>query len=267
MSVTLSVLYSISLYPKLPDMNLTPVTADRAQILLLFYKPTSEDPMLNRLVGHFSPPFCHVELAFPERYGARAWECDIFGSSIFQGETVFYKKKTYMRDGYVCLSIEVSRAQQLRVKHFCKQQSDAGVPFNQWAMYGAYIPIFSSDEGTFCSKHITKALQYGGIYATETMDPIRMTPSGIYEFLCDKNIASPIVQVVPARMHRPSEEHARQVRSDIIAMQPHPPAKVVSDADLCVQSMLHPNNRSRTIDQTKRSMLIANMTQVMITRT
>ena len=210
-------------------MNLTLVSADRAQILILFYKPTSTDPLMNRVVAHFSPPFCHVELAFPERYGDEPWECDIYGSSIFQDETVFFKRKTYARDGYVCLTIEVSHIQQLRVKHYCRQQSDAGVSFNKWAMYGAYVPIFRSDHGTFCSKYITNALQYGCILDPSTIDASRTTPSGLHSLLCDKAMAAPIVQVVPSRMQKPISERGRQACLNIIAMQPAPPVVPSND--------------------------------------
>ena len=203
-------------------MQLTVLSADRAQILLLFYKPSATDPLFNRAVALFCPPFCHVEMAFPERYGAEPCECDIFGSSIYQGETVFYKKKSYARDGYVCLTIEVSLAQQWRVKNYCKNQSNACVPFNRWAMYGSYIPLFRTDEGTFCSKHITNALKYGGVLHQECVDACRMTPSGLHAMLCDKQIAAPIVQVVPARMNNTSDTQ-RDARNTIMAMQPSQP--------------------------------------------
>ena len=54
-------------------MKLPAVVSDRTQIILLFYKPSSEDPLLNRLVALFDPPYCHVEMAFPERYGDEPW--------------------------------------------------------------------------------------------------------------------------------------------------------------------------------------------------
>jgi hypothetical protein len=66
-------------------MRLPGIISDRAQIVLLFYKPGAADPFVNRLVAFFDPPYCHVEMAFPERYGDEPWEKVIWGSSIFQG--------------------------------------------------------------------------------------------------------------------------------------------------------------------------------------
>ena len=225
-------------------MNLTPVSADRAQVLLLFYKPKENDPFMNKLVAHFSPPFCHVELAFPERFGDEPWQCDIYGSSIFQDETVFYKKKTYLRDGYVCLTIEVSRAQQYRIKNYCKQQAAMGVPFNRWAMYGSYLPVFRSEHGTFCSKYIACALQHGGVVDPAIMDPARTTPSGLYAFLSDKIIAVPIVQVVPARMSQPAAASgARQTCKRILDVR---------------QAQQHSGNSDRADDITRAMLAKAN---------
>ena len=104
-------------------MNLKVIPIDRAQIYLLFYKPTSSDPFQNRLVAHFDSPFSHVEMAFPERYGEEIWEKEIWGSSIYQGEAVFFKPKTYQRSGYVSFAIEVNVAQMCKIKSYCRQQN------------------------------------------------------------------------------------------------------------------------------------------------
>ena len=54
-------------------MRLPAIVSDRAQIVLLFYKPGNTDPFLNKLVAYFDPPYSHVEMAFPERYGEEPW--------------------------------------------------------------------------------------------------------------------------------------------------------------------------------------------------
>ena len=179
-------------------MNLRVLPNEKAQIYLLFYKPTPTDPFQNRLVAMFDGPFCHVELAFPERYGEEFWEKEVWGSSIYQGETVFFKPKTYKRDGYVSLAIEVNIAQLHKIRSYCKFQTEAKVPFCIKSMYAAYLPfqVINSDA-TFCSKHVTNALQYGGIFNDIDLNPSLTTPSKLFK-LISKN--SPIVQVVPSRM-------------------------------------------------------------------
>lgn len=180
-------------------MNLNVITTNRAQIYLMFYKPTPSDPVLNRLVAFFDGPFCHVEMAFPDRYGEEPWEKEIWGSSIFQGETVFYRPKTYKRDGYVSFAIEVSLSQLYKIRSFCKQQMHAKVPFCIKSMYAAYVPfqIYTNDAATFCSKHVTSALQYGNIEMVNGINPALMTPSRLYSILKSK---APIVQAVPCKM-------------------------------------------------------------------
>jgi hypothetical protein len=179
-------------------MNLKVIPIDRAQIYLLFYKPTSSDPFQNRLVAHFDSPFSHVEMAFPERYGEEIWEKEIWGSSIYQGEAVFFKPKTYQRSGYVSFAIEVNVAQMCKIKSYCRQQTENKTPFSKLAMYAAYVPFeIYKTNATFCSKHVTMALQYGGINGLMDLNPNYTTPSRLFKALASRD---PIVQVVPSRM-------------------------------------------------------------------
>ena len=179
-------------------MNLKVIPTDKAQIYLLFYKPTSSDPFQNRLVSFFDGPFCHVEMAFSERFGEELWEKEVWGSSIYQGETIFFKPKTYKRDGYVSFGIDVSMNQMHKIRSYCRKQMDLKVPFCLKSMYAAYLPFqVINTDATFCSKHVTNALQYGGIYNGLGLNPALTTPSQLFRLL---NSHSPILQVVPSRM-------------------------------------------------------------------
>lgn len=180
-------------------MNLSIFPSNKAQIYLLFYKPSSTDPLLNKVVAAFDGPFSHVEMAFPERFGEEPWEKEVWGSSIFQGETVFYKPKTYKREGYVSFAIEVSTAQLYKIRSYCKQQMNAKMPFCIMSMYMAYIPfdLYNNEKATFCSKHVTNALQYGDIDLVRGINPRTTTPSRLYKLLKAK---TPIVQVVPSKI-------------------------------------------------------------------
>jgi hypothetical protein len=183
-------------------MQFTPITDDKVQIYLLFYRPACDDPFQNRLVAFFNGPFCHVEMAFPEKYGIEPWEKEVWGTSIYQGDTIFYKTKTYQREGYFSFAIEVTKSQCLKIKNYCRMQADKGVKFSQLAMYSAYLPfqVFKDIDGTFCSKHVTMALQEGGIGEIMHLNPCLVTPSSLYRVLLMNSAQSPIVQVVPSKM-------------------------------------------------------------------
>ena len=127
----------------------------------------------------------------------------IWGTSIFQDEPVFFKKRTYQRDGYVSIALEVSLTQQLCVRKYCREQAAAEVPFDKTGMYMAYLPIqVWSGRGTFCSKHITQALQHGGVIPAHCEgggNPALSTPSKLHKFIVgSKNRA--IVHGIPSRM-------------------------------------------------------------------
>jgi hypothetical protein len=183
-------------------MNLQTVQLqfNRAQIYLLFYKPTSDDPFQNKIVAHFDGPFCHVELAFPNKCGEEPWERTVYGSSIYQDESVFFKPKTYKRDGYVSYAIEVSTAQYHKIKSYCRDQMQRKVGFSKLAMYASYLPfqIYYNSNGTFCSKHCTSALQHAGVELVATLNPNLTTPSRLYRYLMK---SAPITQVVPAKLN------------------------------------------------------------------
>ena len=189
------------------NMQFTPLSDENVQIYLLFYRPASDDPFQNRLVAFFDGPFCHVEMAFPEKYGMELWEKEVWGSSIYQGDTIFYKAKTYQREGYFSFAIEVTKAQCLKIKNYCRMQAEREVEFSKLAMYSAYLPVqLFNIDGTFCSKHVTMALQEGMVEEVLHLNPCLVTPSSLYRTLLLNNAKNPIVQVIPSKMMNHSTE-------------------------------------------------------------
>ena len=239
-------------------MQFTPITDDKVQIYLLFYKPAPDDPFQNRLVAYFNGPFCHVEMAFPEKYGIEPWEREVWGSSIYQGDTIFFKTKTYQREGYFSFAIEVTKSQSLKIKNYCRIQAEQRVQFSKLAMYSAYLPfeIFKDIKGTFCSKHVTMALQVGGVQEVMNLNPCLVTPSSLYNVLLMNSAPSPIVQVVPSKMTEsvPSSSSAKMAvelinifRKDNPALHHHYDEDTTVNATTLSQSfmrhyLLSPNN-------------------------
>lgn len=175
------------------DLRLLPV--DKVQIYLLFYKPTPTDPWLNRLVAFADGPFSHVEMAIPDRYGEEPWERIIWGSSIYQGEPVFFKQKTYKRDGYVSIAIEVTVQQAHRIRAFCRAHAERETPFSPLAMYAAYLPVqIVHTNHTFCSKHVAEALQSADVPVFRGINPALTTPSRLY-----RQISRQAILQVPLR--------------------------------------------------------------------
>jgi hypothetical protein len=179
-------------------MDLTILPAEKVQLYLLFYKPALDDPFMNRLVAYFDSPFCHVEMAIPMKIGGEPWDRIMMGSSIYQNQTVFYKQKTYERNGYVSFSIEITVSQLYKIRSFCKQQTRMMTPFNKYAMFAAYLPFqLFETEGTFCSKHVTSALQFANVSLADGINPALTTPSSLFKRLAANQ---PIVQLIPGRM-------------------------------------------------------------------
>jgi hypothetical protein len=185
---------------------------DKVQIYLLFYRPSASDPFQNRLVAYFNGPYCHVEMAFPERHGEELWEKEVWGTSVYQGESIFFKPKTYQRDGYFSFALEVTQAQRIKIKEYCRQQAEREVMFCKWAMYLSYLPLqMLRTNGTFCSKHVSSALQMGQVEGFQDVNPSLVTPSSLYRMLLKKSQTdSPIVHVVPSRMSEDTQQSSAQ---------------------------------------------------------
>lgn len=193
-------------------MQFPTLSADRAQIHLLFYRPCADDHILNRIVAFIDGPFSHVEMAFTEKLGDEPWEKEVWGSSIYQGETVFFKPKTYQREGYVSFALELSAAQVLKVKNFCRTQAERNVSFSRKAMYAAYLPFqLVRTEDTFCSKHVTMALQYAMLPEVMSLNPALVTPSLLHRILTVQSKAQPIVHVVPCKLQIDREKCATRM--------------------------------------------------------
>ena len=193
-----------------------------SQVWLLFYRPSESDPFQNKLVANLSKKqFCHVEIAFAERVGEEPWEKKMWGSSIYQGESVFYEAKRYKRDGYVSFTLEVSPQQLKIMKACCQARAEAKVPFNLWAMYFAYLPcqLWNWGEGTFCSRHVTEVLQQARVPHVLHLNASQVTPSSLYCALVQHQGRTPesplLMQLVPSRMHR--GEQAEQMRQQLLA--------------------------------------------------
>lgn len=179
-------------------MDLRVLSADKVQVYVLFYKPSPNDPPQNRVVAYWNGPFCHCEIAIPERVGDEPWDRIVWGSSIYQDEPVFYKQKTYQRDGYASIAIEVSIPQLHSIRAFCRHHAERQTGFSMPAMYAAYFPFFQliRTDLTFCSKHVAAALQAGGVPEVLDVNPALMTPSRLYKRLTRTAIA----RAIPARM-------------------------------------------------------------------
>jgi hypothetical protein len=142
------------------------------------------------------------EMAIPDRYGHEPWDRTVWGSSIYQNEPVFFKQKSYRRDGYVSIAIEVTLSQLQRIRSFCQYHAERETGFSIAAMYAAYLPfqLFETDS-TFCSKHVAQALQSAGISSVKNVNPALTTPSMLYRCLAH----TAILQIVPGRMVVPQQ--------------------------------------------------------------
>jgi hypothetical protein len=197
------------------------------EVDLMFYKPQPEDHYFNHIVAAMSGPFSHVEIVFPsytrqqQRGKLAHTEADagsrvLFGSSIFQNQTVFFRPKSYSRAGYTSLGIRLNRHQHNALLAFCTHAAQAGVRFDGYGMLRAALPLVFAPHDptkTFCSKYVTDALQYAGVPEASDLDGRTTTPSSLYEHIRSNMKQYSIVSATPEKMKMLSQRVSESIRS------------------------------------------------------
>jgi hypothetical protein len=157
-------------------------------IRVLFLKPDVGDHWMNRLVAYIDPPYCHVELEFETMtLGTNGQNVSgTIATSIFNGETIFMRPRTFANPKYEVVSILVSNDSFNKIYGYCNAKCNSNVTFDNIGMILSYFPFtFRSapTDKTFCSSYITSALQCGGIDEVKHLKPERTSPSTLYKIM------------------------------------------------------------------------------------
>lgn len=145
-------------------------------IQVLFYRPSAQDPLMNRIVAYIDPPFSHVEVRFE----------DGMASSIFSGESVFFRPRTFANPHYTIITLTVPEQDYRKMHRRCYDCAEEQVAFDSYGMYTSILtifPSFQSPRKTFCSKYVCEVLQMGGVKEVQGQRPETMTPSKLHNLL------------------------------------------------------------------------------------
>lgn len=150
--------------------------ARERKIRICFYEPraNNEHP-INIMAASIGSMFLgkeywvsHCEILFEDDYAC----------SIFAGECVFFRRRTYSNPFYKVKAFTVGDEQYRVMYGYCQLMADEGIPFSNLKMTCA--PMFGFFKGmnaTFCSELVVRALQRGGVEFAKRLDPSRTTPS------------------------------------------------------------------------------------------
>jgi hypothetical protein len=144
------------------------------QLNVYFYTPTSSDHFLNHVVTRYDPPFSHCDVQFE----------DGMASSVYQYESVYWKKRGFKKPGYSKIAMSVSNIDYSRAYALCQDRASMKFEFDAIGMYT--LPLMSSlqyeREGyTFCSKHCTEVLQAANVKAVMDLVAKSVTPSSLQQ--------------------------------------------------------------------------------------
>lgn len=155
-------------------------------LTLAFLRPGPDDPPFNHLVAKACKHgICHAEIVFE----------DSMAFSIFAGQSLFFKQRTFSNPEYELISLSVSDSEYSAAYAFCRQAAQYDIHFTDAGMLAAYFqpkrcPCVNTaaslhSGATFCSKIVTEALQSAGVSEVEHLNPCTTTPSCLYDAVRD----------------------------------------------------------------------------------
>jgi hypothetical protein len=153
-----------------------PVPPDRKIIRLCFYEPRGAgEHWVNQLVAWFGKHYVsHVEILFQ----------DDMAASIFAGDVVFWRKRSYSNPQYRIHSFDVPTKSYWLMYNYAQSMAQKNVAFSNAKMFcGPLIGYRGSSDETFCSEFVTQTLQVGGVDFAMKMNASRSTPSTLLEFM------------------------------------------------------------------------------------
>jgi hypothetical protein len=163
-----------------------------------FYNPDQEavtgSNFVNKIVAGVYPPFCHVELQFPNGEAC----------SIVMNDTVRLRSRTFNADFYTSLQIHASLPAIDKALDLARRHVALKTPFG-----------FSASS-TFCSKLVAELLVESGIVCTSSLPDYHMlSPSTLYfrlqrlkGLIQHPSVPSPLsARVMPISFVNPVTEH------------------------------------------------------------
>jgi hypothetical protein len=160
--------------------------APQRVLTLAFLRPgPDEKDSVNWLVSKMSRRgISHVELVFE----------DGMAFSIFAGENLYFKHRTFSNPDYELVSLSVSQMEYVSAYTFCQQAVGHNLVFTDVGMVACYFqprrcPCINTGASvylgcTFCSKIVTEALDFASVPEVEGLSPCATTPSCLYEAVC-----------------------------------------------------------------------------------
>ena len=152
------------------------VSQDRMIIRLCFYEPKGVgENWLNQFVASFGKHYVsHVEILFE----------DDMAASIFAGEVVFWRNRSYSNPQYRIHSFDVPVSSYWMMYNHARDTAKRNVGFSNTKMFcGPLIGYRGSSDLTYCSEFVTQTLQVGGVSFAMKMNASRSTPSTLLEFM------------------------------------------------------------------------------------
>ena len=137
-----------------------------------FYSPHESDHFINHVVTSFDPPYSHCDVQFE----------DGMASSVFQGEKLYWRRRTFRKPGYSRITVAVEaegyqRAYRMCHERFAQEYSFDAIGMLALPLGASLVALMERPGRTFCSRHCAEVLQAAGVRSMRNVDVKTMTPS------------------------------------------------------------------------------------------
>lgn len=149
-----------------------------ASVSFAFYTGIgAAEPTLNKLTKWLTGPYMHCEIVFAAARGQYA------ACGVYQGETTFFRKKSFAKNCWRWQTLNVTRRQEAIMRAFCRHQAASRIPFNRWGLLRCITPFPRKTDGRawFCSELCVCCLQSAGLLVGEVASAC--TPTYLHQLL------------------------------------------------------------------------------------
>ena len=171
----------------------------RESLIVAFYRPEGQnEPLVNRLTALITGQFSHVELLFRDPKTGK----QNLASSIYQGENVFMRNKTFGRTYWTFKTIQITSNQADSMRTFCAAASQKEIPFNLAGLMRCCSPFPKPTDhlSYFCSEYAICAFQAAGLFLH--VIPSVVTPSALFDMINDFNAHSTATPLLQERIQK-----------------------------------------------------------------
>lgn len=154
-------------------------------VKLWFYTPSATDPVVNRMISSYDPPYCHVEMQFQDGHAL----------TIYMGTRVRWKQRCFDCANYTAVDVNMSPTQYRRAYAIACALHDH--PLVQFSKYEAMLALsnLTPSQTNNTAQEFMQYIEAGTTSITSQHSDQAASQPGVLQTFCARLIADILVHV------------------------------------------------------------------------